>query len=412
MIDIIHIDKLIHRGWGFGRRANGQAVFVPFSAPGEDVRIRVRAEHKSYAEAELLDVLTPSPDRREPPCPHFGRCGGCQLMHLTYAAQTHWKGRIVAENWPDGPPVESGSRHGREFEYRHRVRLQVAPDQRGAGFAQLNTNTIVKIRDCVICADPIRRVLPYIQHELLPMTRAGDIRLSHITIIIGVDALPILLLHSRQPVKAKLRRAIRTATPYPTAFAPQPESMPVTELDFGGLRLTVGPDVFFQAFPEAAAEVGRHPAVELSADTRLLELYSGVGLFSILFSQRLLSVHAVEGDPAASRLFPLNRQRHTATNLTFSHQPVERWLAENGAAPPFDAVFVDPPRTGLSPAVREWIGQADLAPILYLSCDIATQRRDVRSWLDRGRRLAALVTFDFFPNTFHIECLARLEGHA
>ena len=91
MTEIIHIDKLIHRGLGLGRRPNGQAVFVPFSAPGEDVRVRVRTEHKSYAEAELLDVLSPSPDRRTPPCPYFGRCGGCQLMHLAYPCQTLWK---------------------------------------------------------------------------------------------------------------------------------------------------------------------------------------------------------------------------------------------------------------------------------------------------------------------------------
>jgi len=78
----------------------------------------------------------------------------------------------------------------------------------------------------------------------------------------------------------------------------------------------------------------------------------------------------------------------------------------------FDALFLDPPRTGLSPAVRHWVGQSRLNPILYLSCEIATQRRDVSSWLAASRRLTALVIFDFFPNTFHIECLARIEGHA
>lgn len=411
MTEIIHIDKLIHRGLGLGRRPNGQAVFVPFSAPGEDVRVRVRTEHKSYAEAELLDVLSPSPDRRTPPCPYFGRCGGCQLMHLAYPCQTLWKARIAEEFWSNGPPVERGSRHGQEFEYRHRVRFQVAPDLSGFGFAQLNTNNIVNICDCLICAAPIRRILPHIQDELLPALRAAGIKPQSITIII-VDNVPFVRLHNRLPVHSIDRQTIQRAAPYPVAFDSQPEPVPAGDLDFDGLRLTIGPDVFFQAFPAAAAEVGRHPAMHLSADSRLLELYSGIGLFSLLFAKRVRSVHAVEGDPAAGRLFPLNQRRHAAANLTFSNQSVEHWLAENGIDSVFDALFLDPPRTGLSPAVRHWVGQSRLNPILYLSCEIATQRRDVSSWLAASRRLTALVIFDFFPNTFHIECLARIEGHA
>jgi len=411
MTEILHIEKLIHRGLGLGRRANGQAVFVPFSAPGEDVRVRVRTEHKSYAEADLLDVLRPSPDRRTPPCPYFGRCGGCQLMHLTYPCQTLWKARIAEEIWPKGPPVESGSRHGQEFEYRHRVRLQVAPDLSGIGFTQLNTNIIVMIRDCLICAPPIRRILPHIQDELLPTLRAAGVRPHQITIVI-VDNAPLVWLHTRPPVRPIDQHTVQHQAPYAVGFDSHPESMPPGDLDFGGLQLTISPDVFFQAFPAAAAEVGRHPVTHLSADTRLLELYSGIGLFSVLFAQKVRSVHAVEGDAAAGRLFPLNQRRHAAANLTFNNESVERWLAENEAGSDFDAVFLDPPRTGLSPAVRDRIGQSHLDPILYLSCEIATQRRDVRSWLAPGRRLSALVVFDFFPNTFHIECLARIERHA
>ncbi|HOB52347.1 MAG TPA: TRAM domain-containing protein [Acidobacteriota bacterium] len=411
MTEIIHIDKLIHRGLGLGRRPNGQAVFVPFSAPGEDVRVRVRTEHQSYAEAELLDVLSPSPDRRMPPCPYFGRCGGCQLMHLTYHCQSIWKARIAEEIWSNGPPVESGSRHGQEFEYRHRVRFQVASDLSGFGFAQYNTNIIVNIRDCMICAAPIRRILPHIQDELLPALRAESIHPHHITIIIVNDT-PLVRLHTRRPVRTIDQQTAQHTAPYPLAFDPRPESLPAGDLDFGGLRLAVDPDVFFQAFPAAAAEVGQHLVMRLNADTRLLELYSGIGLFSLLFATRLRSVHAVEGDPAAGRLFALNQQRHAAANLTFSNQAVEHWLAESRIVSAYDAVFLDPPRTGLSPHVRHRIGQSHLNPILYLSCEIATQRRDVRSWLALGRQLSTLVIFDFFPNTFHIECLARIEGHA
>ncbi|NLI48464.1 MAG: class I SAM-dependent RNA methyltransferase [Acidobacteria bacterium] len=396
---------------GLARRANGQAVFVPFSAPGEDVRVRVRTEHRSYAEADLIDVLNPSPDRRTPPCPYFGRCGGCQLMHLTYPCQTHWKARIAEEIWPSGPPVESGSQHGQEFGYRHRVRFQVAPNLNGVGFAQHNTNNIVIIRDCLICATPIRQIIPHIQDELLPVLRTAGIRPNFITIII-VNNAPLVRVHTRQPVRPFDQQQVQHAAPYLVVFGPQAEVMPTGDLDFGGLQLTVGPDVFFQAYPAAAAEVGRHPVTHLNPDARLLELYSGVGLFSLLFAQRVRAVHAVEGDPAAGRLFPLNQRRYAADNLTFSNQSVEHWLAENVVDSVFDALFLDPPRTGLSPAVRHRIGQSRLNPILYLSCEIATQRRDVQPCLTSGRQLTALVVYDFFPNTFHIECLARIERHA
>jgi 23S rRNA (uracil1939-C5)-methyltransferase len=411
MIETVLIDKLVHRGLGLGRRTGGQAVFVPFVVPGEEVRIRLATVRKSYAVGELLDVRSPAPERRDPPCPYYGRCGGCQLMHMRYAAQLHWKKRIVEENWPDGPPVQCGSRHGREFEYRRRVRLQVSGDQRGVGFARLNTNDIVIISDCPVCAPPIRRLFPWLHDELLPRIRQEQIMLEQITIIVGNEDAPVLFLHARRPVEPSRRSAIQATASFPVAFQNQPDPPPQVELDFGALRLTVAPDAFFQAFPAAAAEVAEHPSLALPAETRLLELYSGVGLFSLVFSRRVRSVRAVEGDLAARRLFPINQRRARANNVAFAGHTVERWLAGAGASEPFDAVFLDPPRTGVDPAARSRLGASAARTLLYLSCEIATQRRDIRPWLVE-RRLSAMTVFDFFPNTFHVECLARVDADA
>jgi 23S rRNA (uracil1939-C5)-methyltransferase len=129
---IVRIEKLVHRGAGLGRLPDGRAVFVPYTCPGEEVRIRLVREQKSWAAGEAEEILAASPARREPPCPYFGRCGGCQLMHLAYPEQREWKRRIVEELWRHEHAVASGSRHDREFGYRHQVRLRCPGGNRGS----------------------------------------------------------------------------------------------------------------------------------------------------------------------------------------------------------------------------------------------------------------------------------------
>jgi 23S rRNA (uracil1939-C5)-methyltransferase len=132
----------------------------------------------------------------------------------------------------------------------------------------------------------------------------------------------------------------------------------------------------------------------------------------VSFARNAASVTAVEGDPGCTALFAANLRRADAGNVRHVESSVEAWLAAPGSQPAdFDALFLDPPRTGLGAAVRDRLAHVIFQDLLYLSCDIATQHRDLSVWLGGGDySLAGLTVFDFFPNTFHIECLARLHG--
>lgn len=408
----IRIEKLVHRGAGLGRLPDGRAVFVPYTCPGEEVRVRLVREQKSWAAGEALEILSASPARREPPCPYYGRCGGCQLMHLDYLEQREWKRRIVEELWRGEHPVAMGSRHEREFNYRHRVRLHVLEGNRDIGFMGINTNNIVEIADCLVCATPIRQAIPWIRQELLPLLSRNHVDPEEITIIVGDNPPPILRLHCRRPVDRGRRREISARAAFPVEWEGEGAEPRGTDLTIGGFAYRVNAAAFFQAHPAAADELLADPALVLPPESRLLELYCGMGLFTVMYARRVSSIVAVEGDPGCSALFDANLRPAGAENVRHVESSVEAWLATHpGGAGDFDALFLDPPRTGLGPGVRESLATEAFRHLLYLSCDIATQRRDLQAWLEGGKyAVASLVVFDFFPNTFHIECLARLHG--
>lgn len=409
---IVRIEKLVHRGAGLGRLPDGRAVFVPYTCPGEEVRIRLVREQKSWASGEVEEILSPAPARREPPCPYFGRCGGCQLMHLVYPEQREWKRRIVEELWRHEHVVATGSRHDREFGYRHRVRLHILPGNRGVGFMGINTKDIVDIDDCLVCAEPIRRAIPWIRQEFLPLLAKNLVDPEEITIIVGDNPPPILRLHSRRAVERGKRREISAQAAFPVEWEQDGRLPQGTDLTVGAFTYRVDADAFFQAHPAAAAELLADPALELPRESRLLELYCGMGLFTVALARRVSSVTAVEGDPGCTGLFVDNLRRAGAGNVRHVQSSVESWLEGNAAGlHDFDALFLDPPRTGLGAGVRDGLARASFHDLLYLSCDIATQRRDLLAWLEGGHYgVADLTMFDFFPNTFHIECLARLHG--
>jgi 23S rRNA (uracil1939-C5)-methyltransferase len=208
------------------------------------------------------------------------------------------------------------------------------------------------------------------------------------------------------------RREITAQAAFPVEWDGESRPPQGADLTIGGFAYRVDAAAFFQAHPAAAAELLADPSLELPPATRLLELYCGMGLFTVALARRVTSVVAVEGDPGCTALFAANIRRAGAGNVRHAESSVESWLtARAGSLGEFDALLLDPPRTGLGAGVRYVLASAPFRDLLYLSCDIPTQRRDLLAWLAGGAfTMAGLTVFDFFPNTFHIECLARLHG--
>lgn len=408
------IDKLIHRGYGLGRLPEGKAVLVPYTIPGEEVIARIRDEKPSYAIGELDTIVAASARRRPPPCPYFESCGGCQLMHMEYGEQVRNKRAILEEFWRGRQPVAIGSRQPAEFGYRHRVRFQVSPGQSGIGFMRYSTNIYVDIEDCLICAPEIRAIMPWVRGSLLEKLTSLGMAVDQITIIIGNEPPPLLRLHSRQPVNASAARRLADWASVPVDLDLAGSTPPRTTLRIGPYTYVVDAGAFFQANPGVLPDLFASPAMNVPAGVHLLELYGGMGLFTVPFARQAAAITTVESEPRCRGLFQENLATNGVTNATFVLDSVEEWLGrQHRRLKHYPAIFLDPPRAGLSRRARELLREASFSPLLYLSCEVATQQRDVQHWLRDGQcRVESLILFDFFPNTFHLESLVRLHASA
>jgi 23S rRNA (uracil1939-C5)-methyltransferase len=389
--DLVEIDveKLVHGGDGFAR-VDGQALFVPFTAAGERVRVRITRVERALARGVVDVILAPSPDRRAPPCKHFGTCGGCQWQHLEYRAQLAAKSELVREalrrigkiEWAHDVEV----RHAQELGYRSRAELQIAREGTRAtrlGYFRAASHEVCDVEECPILAPALDRERARLRSEL---ARIGP-RAARAHIAIG-DGDPVTAL-----VDAAERPLAEPAT----------SSRRVAGFDVRFDALS-----FFQANHLLVSELVE--ATVASHRGRLaLDLYAGVGLFALPLARRFQAVLAVEEHERASRRCAENARSNGLSNVRCAASSVESWLeheAQAGAKP--DLVVLDPPRSGAGPRVVEGIVQLEPAAVAYVSCDPTTLARDLRTFLDRGWTIGSIVALDMFPQTHHVETVVQL----
>jgi 23S rRNA (uracil1939-C5)-methyltransferase len=372
----LRIEKLVAGGDGLGF-LEGKAVFVPFALPGETVLASVSADKKDYAQARLLEVLEPSRYRVEPPCPVYGVCGGCNLQHLACARQVEEKARIVAEAFARTAGLETGeiaTVPSMPFAYRNRMQLHFTRDRR-LGFMKRASSELVEVPGCMVALRPIQDWIE---------ARAGS------------------------------RRAYAELEPYVhdkdrfLVFGYGDEvwiegAKGLVEVSVAGQAIRFHIRGFFQS-NLALLELFVPEAVAGLSGRRAADLYCGVGLFGRFLSPAFESLTCVEQNPYALELAKANAP---GADHEFFALPVEDWVLSESAAKPFDLVLLDPPRTGLTAPVREWLIASKPSVIVYLSCDPVTLARDSGELTRAGYALESLKAFDFYPQTSHVECNAR-----
>jgi 23S rRNA (uracil1939-C5)-methyltransferase/tRNA (uracil-5-)-methyltransferase len=362
-------------------------VMVPFALPGERIRARVFRNHKNYSEADLVEVLTPSPHRIAPRCPLFGRCGGCQYQHLTYAGQLDWKRRQVEEllqhmagvTFPVAPVIGSPLEYG----YRSKITPHFNPPRADGsmpiGFLRQGTRfDVVDVPHCDIATPAINARLTERRAEVL--ARRGSYQRG-----------ATILLREAGGVVTTDFDAVITET-------------------VGELKLRFLARDFFQNNPFILPAFTAYVRDQAAAGgARLLvDAYCGSGLFALGAAPAFARVAGVEISESSIAFARQNAAANGIANATFLAGDASAIFAGLDFAAADTAVIIDPPRRGSDEAFLRQLFAFGPRTVVYVSCDPATQMRDLRHFLTAGYTLTAVQPFDLFPQTRHLECVVTL----
>jgi 23S rRNA (uracil1939-C5)-methyltransferase len=438
---VVTITDLAERGRGVGR-LEGLVLFVDGALPGETVRVRLGRRHRGYGEATLLEIVTRSKERVDPPCPFLPDCGGCDWQHLSAGGQAEAKRRHVRDvlqrlGGLRDVAVEATVPAPRPYGYRFRMDFDwgVAAGRTLVGLHRRGrASEIVGLDRCLLAGDTANGILRFMAREATrrnltafdPERRRGLLRRLTIQEARVTGEVLVTLETGRGEPLALAALAADLARAFPrlvgvVRFERDRDDRPagvsiLAGRDFlheevEGDRFRIPAAAFFQPHPEAGA-VARRLAIEalhLFPGARLLELYAGVGFMSAFAARRGARLTLLEENREACAAARHNLGEVGAADLRVLPGDVEKTLPPL-LTEPWDGVLLDPPRTGLANEVRRALASVRAPRLVYVSCDPATLARDLGTLVrEGGWRVVQVTPVDLFPQTQHVECVAVLE---
>lgn len=438
----LRIDRLSYGGRGVARR-DGYVVFVPYTAPGDLVRVRMTRARRSFGEAEVVEVLESSPDRVQPPCPYFGLCGGCAWQHLSYESQLRAKQEIVTESLerlgglrhvPMRPIIGAVE----PYHYRNKMEFAFHPDSVLGLHQRGHFDRIIEIDACLLPSplgsEILREVKAFVRGRGIPCydnrTRQGLLR--HLVyregirtgeVMVGVMTTPGPFPHGPDLAAMLVGnhpqiRSIVWAQSASLSDAAQIDRLEVLHgrdhifEELGGLRFAIRLETFFQTNTRQAERLATLvlEMAELRGGERVVDLYCGVGTFALLLAGRAGHVWGIEVVPAAIEAARQNAARAGANNVEFASGDARRVLPDliSRVGPP-DLLVLDPPRSGAGGKVMRAIGRAQPRRVIYVSCNPTTLAPDLKELLPFGYEIRQVQPVDLFPQTYHVETLVRLD---
>jgi len=400
----IELDVNAHAylGSAIGRDESGRVIFVPYSIPGEKVRVEISDVHKRWARARILETVSASQDRVAPRCKHFMECGGCHYQHMSYALQLEAKQEIVRSQLErigglDQPPVLVAVPSPSPWHTRNHMQFSVTQEGQ-IGLHAAQSETVIAIEECYLANEKINTLWPNLDLGSIP-------GLERVTIRSGVDDEMMIIFHSEFDPEVDLKIDLTASVVWMGAkrtvvmAGDDHIAMRAHDRDF---RVSAGS--FFQVHSTLVSQLVDRAmqALDINQDELILDLYAGVGLFSAHIAERAAQLIAVEQSPWAAADFEVNLAEFDNVILYEAH--VEDVLPTIEMKP--HAVLVDPPRTGLGKNVVQKLTELEPSRIIYISCDPTTLARDAKKLADGGYRLEAVIPYDLFPQTFHIETLS------
>jgi len=401
----LELTSMAHGGSALGR-SDGRTIFVPYAIPGEQITARITQDKGRFAYAEGVTLYEPSPDRVRPRCPHFGpgRCNGCQWQHIDYPAQIKFKEQIMRDQFtriggmPDAP-IRAAIPSPEAWAYRSHITFSLTPEGE-LGFVATDNRTIIPIRECHIIRPELLDL--YQQLELEDLPDVNRVRLQ-----VGTDPEDRMILISTvsdEPpeveidIPASVNFLLSDNEPFNLIGATH------VRYTIKGREFRVTAGGFFQVnLPQAEVLIDMVlDRLALQGTESVLDLYSGVGLFTAFLAERAAMVTSIESYPPA--VSDADENLIDFENVELIEGSVEEVLGSLEG--PFDAVVLDPPRQGLDEEALTALMTHNPRIIVYVSCDPSTLARDAKRLNAGNYYLREVVPVDLFPQTYHIEAVA------
>ena len=382
----VEIERILPGGQGLAH-AEGMTLFIPLSAPGDKVRVELTRIKGRNGFGRIKEIIKPSPHRVEPPCPYFGRCGGCDFQQLKYAEQLAAKAEIIRDclfriaRIEKVPAIEV-TPSPREWQYRARANWQADPEHRWFGYFEQGTHNVCDIEYCAVLTPELEKVFKTVRRAV----RDGklDPTAREIDAVCGEDGISV----SPAVADFQTRHVSRMAAGYSYRFDAKS---------------------FFQINQDLLEELVRRALPSnVFGHNLAVDLYCGVGLFTLPLARLFKQVIAVESNSGAARFAELNTSTAGLKNVQVHTARVGEWLLAHHPAPT-DLVILDPPRTGAESATIQGILQLKPRWISYVSCDPATLARDLKLLMVDGYCIQNVSAIDLFPQTHHVETIAHLS---
>ncbi len=381
------IEKLSNMGEGVGR-VNNWVVFVPYTLPGEKVRARIYRNEKNCSMADLVEVLTPSPKRLKPLCPVYGYCGGCQYQHLDYAEQLAWKTEQVADlmRLQAGltVPVQPAIASPQVYNYRSKItpHFHKPKDAKmgNIGFLRVGSRTeVCDVKQCPIAMEPINAALPTLRKAV-------------------------------QQAAAQYKRGATLLMRVSEGSVITNNNAVCTE-HVGDLTFNFLAGDFFQNNPYILPAFTGYVAKQACAEGAkyLVDAYCGSGLFALTLAPHFEKVLGVEVSETSADWARANARSNGITHAGFLAAGAEAIFEQVDFPAEESAVVIDPPRKGCDMAFLNQLFAFGPARVVYVSCNPATQIRDLAEFDKAGYEVIEVQPFDLFPQTKHLECVATLR---
>ena len=381
----VTVEKIVPNGYGLAFAEN-LTVFVPLAVAGDVLRVRIYQTKNKIAFAEIVEVLTPSDLRIEPPCEYFGRCGGCDFQQMNYENQLAAKLAIIKDCLTRIGKIN----YEREieiipsphpFNYRARAQWHVDTKRKKIGYFQGNSHKIIDVVRCPILTDDLQNTLTELR-ETIEWESFWSEKIE----IEAASANGNVSIYSDEMIE------------------------PTEEISFEirGEKYFYSAKSFFQGNPfliEKLIEL----ALENASGKTALDLYCGVGLFTLPLARKFEKVTGVEANREAIDFAEKSAEHTRLENIEFHAESVDDFLIENDLNE-VDFVLLDPPRSGAEKRTIENIIKINPLKISYVSCEPSVLARDLRIFLDAGYSIESITALDLFPQTHHVETIVRLTN--